>query len=74
LIRNNPELHFAPTPDPIASREAGDAGLDLSDFSRCYLVNDVRVTFFCPDAPECLVLSRAPTRALRVAAVNEIFA
>jgi hypothetical protein len=69
-----PELHFTPCPDPIALREADDAGMDLYDFSQDYLVNGIKLTFFCPDPPERQILSQTPSPALRVATMAEIFA
>jgi hypothetical protein len=74
LIRNLPGLHFDSCPDPIALREADDAGMDLYDFTQDYLVNGVKVTFFCPEPPECRILSQITTPALRVASTAEIFA
>ncbi len=74
LIRNSPELHFDPIPDPVALREADDAGMDLYDFSQDYLVNGVKLTFFCPDPPERQVLFHGTNPAVRVATVTEIFA
>jgi hypothetical protein len=74
LIRNLPDLKFDPCPDPIALREADDAGMDLYDFSQDYLVDGVKLTFFCPDPPERQILSQNPSPTLRVATVAEIFA
>ena len=74
LIRNLPDLHFDPIPDPVALREADDAGMDLYNFSQDYLVNGIKLTCFCPDAPERQILAQTTNVNLRVATVPEIFA
>jgi len=68
-------LRFDPFQDPWAQREASDCGFDLDDFSQSFFVNDlVKVTFFCPDAPEIKILSQTTGDTLRIATVPEIFA
>jgi predicted nucleotidyltransferase component of viral defense system len=68
-------LKFDSRQDPWADREANDCGLDLYDFSQNYFVNDqVKVTFFCPDAPERKILSETTADTVRIATIPEIFA
>ena len=75
LTNANSDLVFEPKQDPRVQREATDCGLDLDDFSQTYFVNElVRVTFFCPDAPERKILPQGDGDTLRVATVPEIFA
>ncbi len=75
LTKSSSDFNFDPIQDPWAQREADDCGFDLDDFSQTFFVNDlVKVTFFCPDAPERKILSQTIAEALRIATVPEIFA
>jgi len=75
LTKAGADFKFDPNEDPWAQREADDCGLDLNDFSQNFLVNElVKVTFFCPEAPERKLLAQTAGDTVRVATVPEIFA
>jgi len=75
LTQPGSDLAFDSRQDPRAEREASDCGFDLDDSSQNYFVNQlVKVTFFCPDAPERMILSQTPGSGLRIATLAEIFA
>lgn len=67
-------FRFQPQPDPAATEEFLQAGMELADYQQDMLVDGtVKVTFFAADAPLRAVLEPAAAGTPRVAGLDELF-
>lgn len=67
-------FRFEENDDPTALDEFVNAGMELHDYQRDYLVDGkVKVSFFTADEPHARVVRTDPEAPLRVASLDEIF-